>query len=414
MAGASYWLTNVLLESGYRYKDGAVAETVTDVSHLCIEDGKISTILSSTEPIMDDLPKLDAQHMLMLPGFRDMHIHLDKTYYGGPWKACTPFVSILGRLEEEEELIPRLLPVTEERAKKILELLVQNGVTHIRAQCNVDPISGLQNLEAVLRALEFYQDKLSYELVAFPQHGLLRSRSVDLVREALRSGATVVGGLDPATVDEDIEASLRTMMELAVEADADVDMHLHDPGHLGTYTMKRLAALTQAAGWQGRVALGHGFGLGDVPLQAAAETAGILAQAGISIASTVPIDIPTIPIPLLQEKGVSVSLANDSITDHWDPFGTGDVLFKASLMAERFSWIDERSLARSIGFITGGITPLNEGGERVWPKVGDEATATFVQASCSAEAVARRVKCKATLFKGSYRQRKCQYEKPED
>lgn len=402
---ASYWLTNVLLESGYRYKDGLVAETLTDVCHLCIENGKISKIISSDEPIMDDLPKQDANRMLMLPGFRDMHIHLDKTYYGGPWKACTPFVSIFGRMKEEEELLPRLLPVTEERAKKILELLVQNGVTQIRAQCNVDPISGLKNMEAVLRALEAYRDQLSYDLVAFPQHGLLRSQSVGLVREALRSGATIVGGVDPATVDEDIEASLHAMMELAVEANADVDLHLHDPGHLGTFTMKRLAALTEEAGWKGRVALGHAFGLGDVPLQAAAETAEILAQAGISIASTVPIDIPTIPIPLLHEKGVPVSLANDSITDHWDPFGTGDVLFKASLMAERFAWIDEQSLARAIGFITGGKTPLNAAGERVWPKAGDDANAAFVQASCSAEAVARRVKCKATMFKGNYRKR---------
>lgn len=30
---------------------------------------------------------VDAKGLLMLPVFKDMHIHLDKTFYGGPWKA---------------------------------------------------------------------------------------------------------------------------------------------------------------------------------------------------------------------------------------------------------------------------------------------------------------------------------------
>lgn len=398
----SYWLTNVLLESGFSYKENAVVETITEVCHIRIEDGIIKEIASANDIPADDLPRKDAKRFLMLPSFKDMHIHLDKTYFGGPWKACTPFVDVFGRLEEEKELIPRLLPVTKERAEKILDLLLQNGITHIRAQSNVDPISGLKNLEAVLEALESYNGKLSYELVAFPQHGLLRSASVDLVREAILRGATHVGGVDPATVDENIEASLETMFELAVEADAGVDLHLHDPGHLGIFTMKRLANLTEKAGWQGRVSIGHAYALGDVSSEVAEETAEILAKAGIAIASSMPIDVSAPPIPLLHQKGVSVSLINDNITDHWDPFGTGDVLYKASLMAERFSWIDELSLAKALSFITGGKTPLNSNGTRVWPIVGDQADAVFVEASCSAEAIARRAKRHAVIYKGNF------------
>lgn len=397
----SYWLTNVLLESGFHYQGDMIAKTVTEVCHVLITDGKIKDIISADEPLPDEMQQWDMNGLLMLPSFRDMHIHLDKTYYGGPWKACTPFVDVFSRMEEEKELLPRLLPVTRERAEKILDLLLRNGITHIRAQCNVDPIIGLENLEAVLQALESYRGKLSYEIVAFPQHGLLRSKSVDLVREALCNGATLVGGVDPATVDENIEASLHTMIELAVEANADIDLHLHDPGHLGTFTMKRLATLTEEAGWQGRVSIGHAFGLGGVPVKTAEDTAEVLAQAGIAIASTVPIDIPTPPIPLLHEKGVTVSLVNDSITDQWDPFGTGDVLYKASIMAERFSWIDEQSLARSLSFITGGKTPLDMEGKRIWPVVGDEASVVFVKASCSAEAVARRAERQAVMYKGN-------------
>ncbi len=109
----------------------------------------------------------------------------------------------------------------------------------------------------------------------------------------------------------------------------------------------------------------------------------------------------TIPIPLLHERGVKVWLGDDSITDHWSPFGKGDVLEKAGTLAERFHLVDEVELGQTLGFITGGVTPLNRNGERMWPRVGDEASVVFVDAGCSAEAVARRSERVAVFFKGN-------------
>ena len=76
----------------------------------------------------------------------------------------------------------------------MLELLLQNGATNIRTHCNVDPIIGLGNLEATLAALETYKNRVFSRIVAFPQHGLLRSNSVQLVKDAMRMGAHLVGG----------------------------------------------------------------------------------------------------------------------------------------------------------------------------------------------------------------------------
>ncbi|SIT92986.1 amidohydrolase family protein [Edaphobacillus lindanitolerans] len=400
MTGRHYWITNVTLETGYEFEQDSVTGTNTALFHVRIEEGTIQEIIPGEQPLHTELPELDANQYLMLPSFRDMHIHLDKTYYGGPWKAPTiPAKGILTRLEEEEELLPRQLPVAEERAKHLLDLLAGNGSTHIRTHCNVDPFIGLKNLEATMRAAEAYKGKASVEVVAFPQHGLLRSQSVSLVREALRNGATLVGGVDPATIDGNIEKSLNTVMDLAVEADADIDLHIHDPGHLGIFTFKRLAALTEEAGWQGRVTISHALALADVPLEEAAEVGEMLAYHGISIASSVPVG-RTIPIPLLREKGVRISLGDDSITDHWSPFGKGDSLEKAGTLAERFRLSDERSLGQTLGYITGGTTALHEDGRRNWPQTGDTADFVFVDAACSAEAVARRADRVAVFFKG--------------
>ncbi|HBJ00291.1 MAG TPA: deaminase, partial [Lysinibacillus sp.] len=46
-------------------------------------------------------------------------------------------------------------------------------------------------------------------------------------------------------------------------------------------------------------------------------------------------------------------------------------------------------------------TPLNQVGEQIWPKVGDSANIVLVDASCAAEAIARKAQRKATIFNGN-------------
>lgn len=82
------------------------------------------------------------------------------------------------------------------------------------------------------------------------------------------------------------------------------------------------------------------------------------------------------------------------------PIYTGDMLQRASRLAEKFGWIDEYALSRALNFITSGKTPLDSEGKVLWPKIGDDANFVFTNASCSAEAVARISKRKATMYKG--------------
>ncbi|MFK4465524.1 amidohydrolase family protein [Bacillus sp. RC252] len=395
-----YWLTNVKLETGYTYEEAKISQTETEICSLLIEDGRFKRIISGIAQEEGTLT-FDANRLLVLPAFEEMHIHIDKTYYSGPWKACMPAENIFTRFNEEKTILPKQLATAQDRAENMLELLLRNGATNIRTHCNVDPVIGLRNLEATLAALGTYKDRLSGRIVAFPQHGLLRSNSVQLVKDAMRMGAHLVGGVDPATVDNDIEKSLHTIMDIAVEFNADVDIHLHDANNLGTFTMKRLASLTEEAGWQGRVTISHALGLGGVTNKEAEEVAERLAALKIDITSTVPIGKQVIPIPLLDKKGVKVSLGNDSITDHWSPFGTGDMLQKANRLAERFGWSDERSLGKALRFITGGKETLNNEGKRVWPNVGDEASFVLTNATCAAEAVARQTEKRVVMYKGN-------------
>ncbi|TOL42106.1 hypothetical protein CGH97_26265, partial [Vibrio parahaemolyticus] len=70
---------------------------------------------------------------------------------------------------------------------------------------NIEPVSGLKNLETLQKVLNEHQQDLTCEIVAFPQHGLLLSKSEPLMREAMQAGAHYVGGLDPTNVDGAME-----------------------------------------------------------------------------------------------------------------------------------------------------------------------------------------------------------------
>lgn len=397
-----YWLTNVTLDSGFVFENERIDRTKTASYNMYIKDGIIEELqLASSMPLKTETPVQDAGNLLALPSFKEMHNHLDKTYLGLPWKSCTPVPSLIERLKLEAEELAELAETGRLRAERMLQLLLKGGATHVRTHVNIDPYIGMKNLEEIQKALSSFKGKMTYEIVAFPQHGLLRTNSKGLMRQAMKEGASLVGGLDPGGVDNNIEASLYEMMDLAVEFDADIDIHIHDPGHLGFYTIKKLASLIDEAGWKNRAAVSHAFALGDVSSGESNELASELSNLGIAIMSTVPINRVIPPIDVLHEKGVRVALGCDGFYDSWSPFGTGDMLEKAGRLAERYNWKDEYGLSQSLQFITGGVRTLDHEGNRLWPNVGNEASMVLVDASCAAEAVARRSTRSAVMVNGN-------------
>ncbi|RBN36439.1 deaminase, partial [Priestia megaterium] len=103
-----------------------------------------------------DIDCYDVQGMLLLPGFKDMHIHLDKTFYGGPWRGAVHRKNIFDIIEVEKKLLLELLPTAQERAEKLIELIMSFGSTYVRSHCNIDPTVGLRNLEKLKKALANY------------------------------------------------------------------------------------------------------------------------------------------------------------------------------------------------------------------------------------------------------------------
>lgn len=386
------WLTNVKLETGDRQVDDGAYETITDYFHLKIENGRISEIQQARQTSELLGKQMDMAGKLAVPAFKEMHNHLDKTYMTLDWKAVTPVSTLAERLQMESEELVELAVSTEQRATKMIETLLEKGSTHIRTHVNIDPYIGLKNLEGVKAALESFKGKVTHEIVAFPQHGLLRDEVPKLMREAMRSGATMVGGLDPAGIDCSIERSLYEVMAIATEFDSAIDIHLHDGGSVGYYTVDKWIEIVEDAEYKGRTALSHAFCLGDVSAFQQQAIAERLADQEVAVMSTVPINLNRTlpPIELLDRSGVNVHFGCDGFYDSWSPYGTGDVLEKVTRFCEMYGKTDERSLRYALKYVTQGITPLDNRGNQIWPQVNDKADFVFFDAASTAEVVARK------------------------
>ena len=396
------WLSNVKLETGEKQLENGTVETLTSLFHLKIENGKIVEQLDGNESIPTGHEVMDMKQKLALPAFKEMHNHLDKTYMSLDWKACTPVSNLKERLDLEAAELTELANTAQQRATTMIETLLSKGSTHIRTHVNIDPYIGLKNLEGVKAALESFNGKVTADIIAFPQHGLLRESVPSLMREAMRSGATMVGGLDPAGIDNAIEKSLYEVMDIATEFDVDVDIHLHDGGFVGYYTADKWIDIVQDANYKGRTALSHAFCLGDIPVPQQEIVAARLAEQDVAIMSTIPINLGRVipPIDLLDASGVKVHFGCDGFYDSWSPYGTGDVLEKATRFCELTRKIDEKSLRNSLKWVTGGTVALNEDGQKVWPNVQDDASFVFFDAASSAEVVARKPSKRVVMVKG--------------
>lgn len=392
-------LKNVSLETGFIYDREEVTATRTELFTVEIRNGKIDAILPNNQKA----DAIDAKGLLMLPAFKDMHIHLDKTYYGGPWKARSgKNGSVKDMIAFEQKILPDLLKTSTNRAEQLIGLLQSKGTNFARSHVNIDPTSKLDSLKNLEKALEGKKDSFGAELVAFPQHGIYYTKSEQWMREAAKMNIDFIGGLDPNAVDGDISRSLNFTVDLALENRKGIDIHLHEGGEPGLKTVEYLIDSVNANPvLKGKTYLSHCFVLAKLDQIKLEKIAEKLAEAKIGIITTVPFGGTIMPLPTLYKHGVEIMTGNDSIVDHWNTFGTGSVLQKCNLMAQLYGYFTEFDLSRSLKLATCGLLPLDNRGQMQWPRAGGAADMVLVDASCSAEAVSRVAPVKSLIHQGA-------------
>ncbi len=234
--------------------------------------------------------------------------------------------------------------------------MIATGTTQTRTFVDIDTDIGLAAFEGLQRTREDLAAGLSMQIVAFPQGGMLvRPGTVELLEEALRQGAEVIGGLDPSAIDRDPKGYLDTIFRLAETYDRDIDIHLHEPGELGAFDLVEIAERTKRPGFHGRVTISHAFCLGTVDEATFGYLVELLLENDIAVMSHGPSG-PSVPPPVnrLHDAGVRMCTGNDGIRDAWSPLNMPDMLLRTCLLAYRNNFRRDDDLRLALDIATFG------------------------------------------------------------
>ncbi|MDX2006209.1 MAG: amidohydrolase family protein [Meiothermus sp.] len=354
------------------------------------ENGRIKAMGEGIQPT-PDAQVLEGHGHLLLPGLVNAHAHVDKNLLGLPWLPnAVPGGRIRDFVDHERRVRGELGLSAREQAARQFRLGLATGTTHVRTHVDVDTEAGLRHLEGVLQAKADFDDLLTVQTVAFPQSGMLvRPGTAELLEEAAKLGADAVGGLDPCLIDRDPVRHLDTIFAIAERHGVELDIHLHEEGLLGAFSLELIAERTAALGMQGRVTVSHVFCLGMVDDTYLGRLTELLLENRITLMSLASGVTPFPPLKRLHGAGVAICTGTDGIRDTWGPWNSVDMLDRARTIAFRSGLRRDKDIDMVLGFAThGGARVMGDGEYGL--EVGQRADLVVVPGEVPAEAVAER------------------------
>jgi cytosine deaminase len=309
----------------------------TQLQDIGIASGRIAA------PSGDAREVIDLDGSLVTPALVEPHIHLDAVLTAGE-----PRPNVTGSLFEGiaiwSERVKRLtVEDVKERVRRVLRWQLANGVLHVRSHVDVcDP--ELRALRALVELREEVGDQMDIQLVAFPQQGICSfDGGEDLMRQAVKLGADVVGGIPHYELTREYgERSIRFAMELAAEHGLMVDMHCDETDDEQSRFLEVMAAETIRLGLSGRVTASHTTAMHSYNNAYAYRLINNLKRAGLHMVTN-PLDNSVLQgrfdsypirrghtrIKELLAAGVNVCIGHDSVMDPWYPLGYADPLQSA-------------------------------------------------------------------------------------
>src|SRR3984893_11122274 len=137
-------------------RNGRIAGREHEPVDLAVRDGRIAAITTrSSQATREPACDIALDGKLVIPGFVETHIHLDKSCISDRCSCRT------GTLQEAiESVAAAKLAFTEEdihaRGRRTLEKAIVQGTTRMRAHVEVDPRIGLKGFRAVSRLKREY------------------------------------------------------------------------------------------------------------------------------------------------------------------------------------------------------------------------------------------------------------------
>lgn len=309
-----------------------------------LDNGKVHSVTPHMPGSRTDTTECDLAGGLLHRTFVDAHLHLDKAFQTdtSPNQSGTLTEAIaLGRLYKENLTGASVY----QKVLKGARAALLNGTTRLRTHVDVDPTVGLAGVVAALEARSTLKGLVDVQVVAFPQEGITNHPgTADLLRESLRLGSDVIGGI-PAR-DPDPAAHIRHVFALAESFAVPVDLHVDESDDPRDFTLPLVIEETRRLGFAGRVTAGHCCSLSAQEPARRAEVIQAMAETGIH-ALTLPstnlylqgrADMVNprrglLPVRELLAAGVNVAFGSDNVRDPFNPFGNASMVEGALIAA---------------------------------------------------------------------------------
>ncbi|MDI3404981.1 amidohydrolase family protein [Streptomyces cavernicola] len=349
-------------------------EAAPDPTDVLVRDGRIHAIGPRPDDRLDaQLPdgaeEFDCAGRVVLPGFVESHLHPDKALldltHPHPAGTLADAIRVTAELKAgftHDEV--------RARAEQVLRMCVTQGTTTLRAHPDVDPVAGLTGLDVMLELRDTWAELIDLQVVAFPQEGILKAPgTIELLHRALAAGADAVGGCTYGELSPDLcRRHVEIVLDLAVEYGVPADLHADfaDDGADPRFALAEfIAEQTAARGLGGRVALGHATSLGGRPPGERRAALKALAEAGVAVVPLPATDLflggrgdttavrrGLAPVRELWDAGVLTACSSNNIRNAFTPYGTGDVLDTALLLARLGHLAGPADLRRVLRMVT--------------------------------------------------------------
>lgn len=310
-----------------------------DASEILVDNGVIRAIGKDLGPAEETI---DLGGKLVTAPYVDPHLHLDYVY---TLSEMGQDGAGSGTLFEAIEMWPKFKKnLTVESVKRLalkgIKDEVSQGVQHIRTHIDVtDP--KFTALKAMLEMKEELKDIVDIQIVAFPQQGMYTYKGgLELVEEALKMGADVVGGIphyEPAR--EFGEKSIHDIVRLALKYDKLIDVHCDETDDPMSRFVELLNALVLMEDYGERTTASHTCSFGSADNSYAYRMMDLFKKSRMNFIApatenaylqgrqdTYPKRRGLTRVKELLESGINVAFAQDSINDPWYPMGNGNMM----------------------------------------------------------------------------------------
>ena len=388
-----------------------------DLVDLFVEDGKYKEIGANLSEKYKDVEIYDLKGNLVVPPYVDPHIHLDYVYTaridGATNGTGTLFEGIQRWSETKSKMTKEEI---KERARIALKKEILYGTQYLRTHVDVtDP--NLTCLKAIMELKEEVKDLVDIQIIAFPQEGMYSFKDGDkLVEEALKMGADVVGAIPHFEFTREMgEKSVKKTVELAMKYNKLIDVHCDETDDEQSRFLELLAAESYMNGIGELTTASHACAMGSYNNAYTFKLFKLLALSGINIISCPTENIhlqgryDTYPkrrgltrVKELNDAGINVCFAQDSISDPWYPLGNGNLMniLDAGIHICQMMSFEEIKNALDLITVNGAKTLHIQ--DKYGIEVGKDANFVVLNAKDEFSAILERVGVNCSVRKGEF------------